>query len=189
MIGKINSVTFSQTGNPVLMLEMKTKEILRHENLFNTDLDIAIKKHSEKRSLNANAFAWTLMAKIAEAITPPLSKEEVYRKMLIRYGTMKEDSNGTQILFSIRDDVDLRNTDEYLYIHAGAVGKGEINGCSFIQYRLIKGSSEYTKTEMARFLDGIIQECEQLGIPTITGNEYSDMLDRWEKQHAKHYTG
>lgn len=51
MIGKINSVTFSQTGNPVLMLEMKTKEILRHENFFNTDLDIAIKKHSEKRSL------------------------------------------------------------------------------------------------------------------------------------------
>ena len=156
---------------------------------FSTRILTSRLKNIAKKEAYANAFAWTLMAKIAEAITPPLSKEEVYRKMLIRYGTMKEDSNGTQILFSIRDDVDLRNTDEYLYIHAGAVGKGEINGCSFIHYRLIKGSSEYTKTEMARFLDGIIQECEQLGIPTITGNEYSDMLDRWEKQHAKHCTG
>ena len=36
--------------------------------LIGKELDIQLKEHKEKRSLNANAYAWVLMQKIAEAI-------------------------------------------------------------------------------------------------------------------------
>ena len=43
-----------------------------------------IKEHKEKRSLTANAYAWSLIGKIADALRT--SKEETYLTMLKRYG-------------------------------------------------------------------------------------------------------
>lgn len=45
-------------------------------------LDIKAVKHRENRSLDANAYAWVLMSKIADTLGT--SKEEVYEEMLRR---------------------------------------------------------------------------------------------------------
>ena len=54
--------------------------------LFNQDRErlFEIKEHREKRSLNANAYAWALIGKIADAMR--ISKDECYLLMLKRYG-------------------------------------------------------------------------------------------------------
>ena len=45
-------------------------------------LSLEIKKYRRKRSLDANAYAWVLMSKLAEVLHT--SKEEVYEEMLRR---------------------------------------------------------------------------------------------------------
>ena len=54
--------------------------------LFNQDREkvFEIKEHRQKRSLTANAYAWTLIGKIADAMR--ISKDECYLLMLKRYG-------------------------------------------------------------------------------------------------------
>ena len=50
-----------------------------------------------------------------------------------------------------------------------------INGKEADYYKVFKGSSEFDTEEMSIFLDGIIQECEQLGIQTLTPNQIASM--------------
>ena len=45
-------------------------------------LDIEIKVHREKRSTRANNLCWELCSQIGRSITPPISKEEVYRQAI-----------------------------------------------------------------------------------------------------------
>lgn len=45
-------------------------------------LDIEIKQHREKRSTRANNLCWELCSQIGRSITPPISKEEVYRQAI-----------------------------------------------------------------------------------------------------------
>ena len=61
------------------------------------------------------------------------------------------------------------------------VGTGVINNKEFTHYAIFKGSSEFDTKEMAIFLDGIIQECENVGIPTLTKNEI-ERLKLWKKE-------
>lgn len=50
-----------------------------------------------------------------------------------------------------------------------------INGKEADYYKVFKGSSEFNTEEMSIFLDGIIQECNNLGIQTLTPNEIALM--------------
>lgn len=53
-------------------------------NLSDKDFDITVKQHREKRSLDANAYAWVLITAIADELRA--SKDEIYFDMLKKYG-------------------------------------------------------------------------------------------------------
>ena len=44
---------------------------------------------------------------------------------------------------------------------------------------MIKGSSEYDTGEMSRFIDGVISECKELGIQTMTPDEIEELKQKW----------
>ena len=46
-------------------------------------------------------------------------------------------------------------------------------------YKVIKGSSEYDTKEMSVFIDGIVQEAEQLGIDTLPPAEIERLKGLW----------
>lgn len=139
---------------------MKLKE---NKSLCNID----IKKHREKRSLNANAYCWVLIEKIAEKMK--MSKEEIYKRMLQDYGTIATDSEGKKIIFSVKKEVDVSKYFKYFKFF------GDSKDGNFKHYYVIKGSSEYDSSEMARFIDGIVQDCQMLGIETMTPEEIAKL--------------
>ena len=49
-------------------------------------LSIKVVKYRKKRSLDANAYMWVLLSKIAEVIHS--NKDDVYIEMLSRYGVL-----------------------------------------------------------------------------------------------------
>lgn len=116
-----------------------------------------VREYKQKRSLTANAYFWVLVNEIANVTKQ--SKDEIHLQMLKEYGQNE--------VFSIRSDIDVSR---YLKYYE-EIGKGKVNGKEFTHYRVFKGSSEMDSREMAILIDGVVQEAEQLGIPTLTPNE------------------
>lgn len=131
-------------------------------------LDIKVKKHREKRSLDANGYMWVLLQKIAEATAT--SKEEVYLIMLQRYSRAF-----THII--VKEQAVERM--KQLYRTCVDLGKVKVGNMEGHQLQVYYGSSTFDTKEMSVLLDGIIGECHQLGISTMTPDEISEMKQKW----------
>lgn len=137
-------------------------------------LAITVKKWRKKRSLNANNYAWQLMTELAHV--HGTSKEEVYELMLQSYGTYMLDDNGNVAMISVLEHIDCSKLDWHLEY----AGKGHVGDKVFNHYRILKGSSEYDTKEMSVFIEGIVSECKDAGIDTITPDELAKMTAAWE---------
>ena len=137
--------------------------------LFEQDKDkvFEIKEFKRRRSLNANSYAWHLLTDLANALR--MSKDDTYVLMLERYGQSE--------LVSVRADIDVRGYFKYYK----EVGSGRVNGNEFTHYKVMKGSSEFDSKEMAIFIDGIVDECQQFGIPTLEDYKIEKMVEAWKK--------
>lgn len=139
----------------------KSQDIIQY--LFEQDRDklFEIKEYKEKRSLSQNAYAWKLINEIGNKIGK--SKEDLYIEMLKDYGQSE--------IVSILSEINPKGYFKYYE----EIGTGIVNGKEFTHYKIFKGSSEFDTLEMKYFIDGIIQEATQLGIPTITEKELESM--------------
>ena len=136
--------------------------------LLNQDREkvFEVKEHKEKRSLNANSYAWSLIGKIADVVRS--SKDEVYLRMLKRYGQSE--------VVSVLSDI---NVDGYFKYYE-EFGRSFLNGKSFTHYKVFKGSSEYDSKEMSALIDGIVSEAEELEIETLPPYEIERMKEMWK---------
>ena len=125
-----------------------------------------IKEYKEKRSLNANAYAWKLITEIGNVLRK--SKEEVYLQMLKDYGQQEMVS----VLSSINP--------EGFFKYYEKAGTSVLNNKEFTHYRIFKGTSEYDTKEMSIFIDGVVQEAKQLDIETKTPNELEELKRMWD---------
>lgn len=157
--------SFDMQNRPLITLRVADRTYLNNEFLDGRELDLSLKEFKPRRSLNANAYMWALIGKIAEAMR--ISQDEVYHKVLCDYGTYDTDGGVTQIL-SIRADAKLTG---WLYIHTKPIKTVDLEGKKFTHYALIKGSSDYNTREMSFLLDGVIYEAKELGIEVMTPEE------------------
>ena len=127
--------------------------------------EVDIHEIRQKRSLNANAYAWVLISKMADRLR--LSKDEVYITMLERYGQSQ--------IISVLSNIDVEGYIKYYK----EIGKGHVDGKEFTHYKVMKGSSEFDTTEMSILIDGIVSECQELGIETMTPDELERMKSLW----------
>ena len=155
----------------------KLKEIYRGKAV-----EIKIEKWTEHRTAEANRYAWVLMDKLAKKIGS--TKLEVYREHVRDYGVF-----------------------EILPVKHEAVERfqriWEENGYGWICERFQKeaktpgytlmicyyGSSVYSKDEMSVFLDALVRDCEEQGIPTITESELNRQKNMWGEWVAQENKG
>jgi len=142
------------------------------EWLFNQDKEklYDIKEHKERRSLNANAYAWVLIGKIADVLRT--DKDSVYLAMLKKYGQSD--------LISVQAHIDVKGYFKYYE----EFGRASLQGKEFIHYRVFKGSSEYDSKEMAVLIDGIISDAQELGIETLPPHEIERLKNIWKNGNS-----
>lgn len=172
--GKINNISFNMDGEAILSLEIYEKNTLLREYDALKDieiLDIEVKKHRNKRSLNANNYCWALINELGNALN--MSKDEVYFLMLRRYGQSK--------MVSMYSSINVKGYFKY-YDVAGA---STLQGKEFTHYRVYKGSSEFDTKEMSILIDGIVSECKELGIETMTPDELEKLKSSWNASNSK----
>ena len=148
----------------------KPEELVRW--LFNQDKEkvFEIKEHKVKRSLNANAYCWVLMNKIADAIK--ITKEEVYReyiknKGIFRLITMNKEATDTFIRVWQEKGLGwICDTSESKY-------EGMIDVVAYY------GTSSYNTKQMANFIDYVVDEAKNLGIETLPPDEIERLKSLW----------
>ena len=135
--------------------------------LFDQDKNktFEIKEYHKKRSLNANAYAWALIGKVADVLRS--SKDEIYLEMLKKYGQSE--------IVSVLSDINV--TGYFKYFEEIATVK--LQGKNFTHYKVFKGTSEYNTAEMAVFIDGVISEADELGIDTLPPDEVKKIKSLW----------
>lgn len=156
------------TGKALLTLSINQKQSALNcydELHLDEKLSIKIDKYREKRSLNANNYAWKLLTEIGNVIRA--DKEEVYIKMLKRYGQSE--------MISVLSHIPIGDYIKY----CEEAGESTLNGKLFKHYKVYKGSSEFDKREMSIFIDGIVSEAQELGIDTKTPNEIARLKSLW----------
>ena len=129
------------------------------------DKQFDIVEHKEKRSLNANAYAWALINKIANVLRA--NKDDVYLTMLKRYGQSE--------IVSVLSSIDISGYIKY----SEPICNVTMQGKEFTHYKVYKGSSEYDTREMSILIDGIVSEANEMGIDTITPAELEKITSMW----------
>ena len=169
LTGKITGALIDfATGKPKLELsvnEVNDFKLLVDELKDKEKLSIDIKQHREKRSLNANNYAWKLLTEIANIVRA--NKEDIYLLMLKRYGQSE--------IISVLAHIPISEYVKY----CEEAGESTLNGKLFKHYKVYKGSSEFDSREMSIFLDGIVSEAKEMGIPTETPEQIANLKSLW----------
>ena len=135
-------------------------------------LDITIKKHRNKRSLDANAYCFVLCQKIAEKVGN--TKEYVYRQAIKNVGQFE--------IVPIRNDalekwMNAWNSKGLGWI-SEVFSESKIEGyTNTINYY---GSSVYDTKEMALLINEIVEQAKELDIDTITESEKQSLIENWK---------
>ena len=140
------------------------------------ELKIKAVRWRMKRSLDANAYYWVLVGKIADALKT--STTEVHNEMLSRYGQPEiiDDHLMTVILL---DSIDWKQI-EYLHLKPTTSTRVLDDGKLYRVYYVIRGSHTYDSKEMSVLIDGIISEAKELGIETLPPDEIERMKQQWQ---------
>lgn len=155
-----------RSGRLTLLFEPNEDFRETYEELKDCDkLSLEIKKYRAKRSLDANAYYWTLITKLATVLDT--SNAEEHNKMLGLYG-YPEIIDGKHCLVVLPDTEDawkkVMRAEEYHLKPTSEVREGN-DGKMYRTYVLLRGSRTYNTQEMARLINGLISECKDAKIP------------------------
>ena len=133
---------------------------------------VKITRWRDKRSLSANAYAWTLLGKLSAVLHLP--PEEIYQELIPNVG-----DNYTTVTVDLQGLDKLRET-------WGNNGKGwlvDVIGAGVktgtLDVALYYGSSVYDTAQMARLIDLIVTECRENGIEYLPPDQLAAMLEDW----------
>ncbi len=129
-------------------------------------------KKKRTRSLDANSYMWVLLSKLSVVLET--TKEELYKLYIQRMGVFKDyhltedEAKSFKVAWSmigtgwLTEQVDFTPDGERLVIRA------------------YYGSSRYNTKQMSRLINEVVRDCKSQGIETMTPDELSALMDRWE---------
>lgn len=172
------------TKKPEVTLQLDSK-VDFIEKLKEKVLSVELKQYREKRSLDANAYYWLLVGKLANKIGQ--SKAWIHNDMLRKYGQI-EVVDGKMIYLVIPDTEMAYKTayeaQEYHIKPTSQVKEGK-DGMTYRTYIMLRGSSSYNTKEMSQLIEGLVEECKDVGIETMTPDELKRMMELYEKNKQK----
>lgn len=166
----------------------KPKQLIAMLLDLNPDKMYEVKEYKLKRTMSQNGYYWVLLGQLAGALK--VSKPELHNRMLRSYGQI-ELFGGKAARLSLPDTDETEEKalkSETVHMRPTSQTVRLADGVTYRTYVLLKGSSDLNTAEMAQLLDGLIEECKQSGIETMTPLELAEMRRIEERRNAKHHT-
>lgn len=135
--------------------------------------DLEVKEHRQKRSLDANAYCWVLINKIADAMR--ITPKEIYRQAIQNIG-------GNYEIIPIKEEAAERFRQIWESQGLGwpcvDMGKSKIQG--YRNLRAYYGSSTYDTRQMSMLIDNLVQDCKALDIETLPPEKLALLMEGWD---------
>ena len=173
IIGKFQRISknFKTNKYEITFLVENDEAIAKIDSIRNAkQLKIDVKKWHKKRSLDANAYAWKLISKLAEKMH--LTSIEVYRKAIRELGICE--------IFPVKNEAVERYIEAWSKNGIGWVCdkmKSKLKGyTNVISYY---GSSSYDTQEMSRLINSLVEDCRALDIEVLSEENLESMKREW----------
>lgn len=182
LTGTIHSTALSMDGKPLItfMVNEYRDCMKTAQELTGQPVTLKVTKRKKDRSLNANAYYWQLLGKLASV--QKISNNYCHNVMLRRYGVLEE-IDGKPWYVVIPDTEEAEKTadeaDKYHIKPTSNVREGS-DGIMYRTYLMLKGSHEYSTAEFSRLVSGLVDECKQCGIETMTPLELARMMEGYK---------
>lgn len=175
MKGRLLDLSFTLNGKQRLLIELDDDFRQDFAALKDHDVRVEIKKWRKKRSLDANAYAWVLIDKIAQATGIP--KTEVYRQAIREIG-------GVSDIVAVPDNA----VDKFRegWSKQGIGWQTEILDSKPGYKRIVVyyGSSTYDTKQMSALIDSLVQDAQALGIETLPPHEIARLNSLWGERNG-----
>lgn len=145
------------------------------ESLRGKALNLTVKQHREKRSLNANAYFHVLVDKIAKVLNS--SAEDVKVAMVLEYGTILTQDE-EPIIARIPVGADISK----VYKYAKWIDVEDVGGKYNDVYLLYSHTADLDSAEMAKLIEGTQSEAKELGIETLDEIKLRNLIEEWREQ-------
>ena len=168
MTGRLKDLTRNMHGKYIISAEVDGDPRELFDKLNGVDIDLEIKKHRQKRSLDANAYAWVLIGNIAAEMH--IDRAEVYKNAIRAIG-------GVSTIVCVPDKAleALQNGWQTRGIGwQTETMPSKLEGCTNVI--LYYGSSTYDTRQMSLLIDHLVQDAKELGIETMPPQELEAML-------------
>lgn len=124
-----------------------------------------------RRSLDANAYYWVLVGKLAEAIDS--TPEEIYRHHVRDLGIYDTLCMETKAVRTFAKHWKSGHTGRRIETRVS-----KLDGCTTVL--AYYGSSDFDTKQMSRLIDNCIQDCKSVGIETATPQELQRLKEGWK---------
>lgn len=176
---RLHDISFDEHGRQRVTFTLDRRAEMG--DLRDTDIRLKAVKWREKRSLNANAYFFVLVTKIAEKTNQSIT--EVHNQLIADYGQVEMDDN--RCMNIIMDaSIDWRKL-EGIHLHPTSARRMMDNDRLYQVYLVMRGSHTYDSKEMTTLIAGTVQEAKELGIETATPEEQERMLQLWDRYCQK----
>ena len=166
------NITAAKWAGGELVLSTTDPEAIRFAMGFKAG-DYSILKAKKPRSVDANAYAWVLIDKLAAALR--MSKIEVYQN------TVRDIGGNSDTLCMMKEAF------PEFKRHWESKGDGwqctyststKLPGCLVVT--AYYGSSAYDTEQMSILIDHLVQDCKALDIETMPPDKLRGLLEAWD---------
>lgn len=178
MKGRLIDISMGLNRRQRVTIELDRDFRDEFERLKDCDLDVEIKKHRNRRSLSANAYFHVLVNKIAAQTGE--GDEAVKKRLVVEYGAVAKSADGVSVGFKLPADVDVGR----IYSYVKRFDTRVENGKEFACYLVYKQTHDMDTKEMARLIDGTVDEARELGIETDTPEQLARYKEEWSKRES-----
>ena len=133
--------------------------------------DYVLQKKRQKRSLDANAYAWVLIGKISDRVH--IERDRVYQ------GAIRQ-IDGVSEIINIKNEA----VDQFreAWSHNGVGYQTDIlnrKSDGTTDLMVYFGSSTYNTKQMSKLINQLVMTAQDLGIETEDPNNIKSLLDQW----------
>ena len=171
-MARLLDLSMGLNGRQRLTIELDSDYRSEFDQLHDAEVDVKITKHRIKRSLDANAYAWVLIDKIAAKRN--MSKAEVYRNAIRDIGGVSDVICIQNKAVKTMKDIWTRNGIGWQVEEM----ESKIDGCTNLI--LYKGSSVYDSKQMSALIDSLVQDARSVGIETRPQSEIDSLLKEYK---------
>ena len=116
-----------------------------------------VKRKRKRRTLTQNGYYWQMVGDVSDATGVPV--EDIHAENIRRHAHHE--------VFTVLVEVPIEDYVPYFEV----IGTGWMGGKLYKHVRIFRRSSEMDSAEFSRLIDGMREECANLGIPCMTREE------------------